>query len=267
MSIHRSNARKALASAESELISGEDQRLKYAALELRMAIESVTYDRAMAYKSEFPPHEYETWQPKKIMLTLLEIDSGADSDNSLSFGVEPAPGERPEVMKHLGSEVVFNLRAIKNHYDALGSYLHSPSLKSINSGAIIDYRKMRMRCEEIASLMKKVLASSVFNSTFGVFSSFDCCECNVRIRRRMPIGVNNLEIDCFNCLASYTLTRTSEGQIRMTPHQHEIACANADCRHIIIVLRREISRGRTWTCKKCRGRNEFHLGLVHFGAD
>lgn len=72
-------------------------------------------------------------------------------------------------MKHLGSEVVFNLRAIKNHYDALGSYLHSPSLKSINSGAIIDYRKMRMRCEEIASLMKKVLASSVFNSTFGVF--------------------------------------------------------------------------------------------------
>lgn len=65
----------------------------------------------------------------------------------------------------------------------------------------------------------------------------------------MPIGVNNLEIDCFNCLASYTLTRTSEGQIRMTPHQHEIACANADCRHIIIVLRREISRGELGPAK------------------
>ena len=54
MKTHRSRARSALASAQSELASNEDQRLKYAALELRMAIESVTYDRALAYKSEFP---------------------------------------------------------------------------------------------------------------------------------------------------------------------------------------------------------------------
>ena len=86
MKTHRSRARSALASAQSELASNEDQRLKYAALELRMAIESVTYDRALAYKSEFPPHEYETWQPKKVMSVLLQIDSTADLNSTLSFG-------------------------------------------------------------------------------------------------------------------------------------------------------------------------------------
>jgi hypothetical protein len=264
MSIHRSRARSALASAQSELASGEDQRLKYAALELRIAIESVTYDRALAYKSEFPPHEYETWQPKKVMSILLEIDSTADSDSTLSFGAEPSPGQKPEVMAFLGTEVVFNLKIIKKHYDALGSYLHAPSLKQTLSGAGSDYRKMRVRCEEIAGVLEKVLASQVFNSTLGMFSSFDCCECKMRIRKRMPRSIDSKDVDCFNCLASYTLTRTSDGQVRMDPHQHEILCANTGCRHLTILLRREIVDGNSWTCKKCRGRNEIRLGLVHY---
>jgi len=263
MSIHRSRARSALASAQSELASDEDQRLKYAALELRMAIESVTYDRALAYKSEFPPYEYETWQPKKVMSVLLEIDSTADSNSTLGFGIEPSPGQKPEVMKPLGTEVVFNLQIIKKHYDALGSYLHAPSLKQTLSGPGPDYSKMRERCEEIAGVLERVLASPVFNSTFGIFSSFDCCECKVRIRRRMPRDRDSLEIDCFNCLASYTLTRTPDGQVRMDPHQHEIFCANTDCSHLTILLRREIVNGSAWTCKKCGGRNEIRLGLVH----
>jgi len=263
MSIHRSRARSALKSAQSELASDEDQRLKYAALELRMAIESVTYDRALAYKSEFPPHEYETWQPKKVMSVLLEIDPTADSDSTLSFGIEPSLGQNPETMNPLGTEIVFNLQIIKKHYDALGSYLHAPSLKQTLSGPGPNYSKMRKRCEEIASTLERVLASPVFNSTFGAFSSFDCCECKVRIRRRIPRDRDSLQIDCFNCLASYTLTRTEDDQIRMDPHQHEILCANASCGHLTILLRREIVNGGAWICEGCQGRNEIQLGLVH----
>lgn len=263
MSIHRSRARNALASAQSELASDEDQRLKYAALELRMAIESITYDRALAYKSEFPPQEYETWQPKKVMSVLLEIDLAADSDSTLRFGMEPSPGQKPEVMNVLGTEVVFNLQVIKKHYDALGSYLHSQTLKRTLSGSGPEYKKMRKRCEEIASALEKALASPVFNSTFGIFSSFDCCECKVRIRRRMPRDKDSLVIDCFDCLASYTLTRMPDGQVRMDPHQQKILCANTGCGHPTIILPREIVNGGDWICEKCRGRNEFRLGLVH----
>ncbi len=78
MSEYRDDARHAVDRAKAELESGDDERLKYAALELRMALESLIYDRALIYKDEFPPREYETWQPRKLLAVLLEIDENAD---------------------------------------------------------------------------------------------------------------------------------------------------------------------------------------------
>lgn len=43
MSDYREEARQQLARARAELASGDDERLKYAALELREAMESLTY--------------------------------------------------------------------------------------------------------------------------------------------------------------------------------------------------------------------------------
>ena len=45
---YRNLARTHLKSAEDELGTNSQQRLKYAALELRMAMEALTYDRALA---------------------------------------------------------------------------------------------------------------------------------------------------------------------------------------------------------------------------
>lgn len=45
-------------------------------------MEALTYDRALAYKDEFPSDEYETWQPSKVMSVLFEIDpTTEDSSN------------------------------------------------------------------------------------------------------------------------------------------------------------------------------------------
>ena len=59
---------------------------------------------ALAYEDEFPPAEYEAWQPRKVMAILLEIDPNADKDSSLAFGIEPALGVTPDEMQSLGTE-------------------------------------------------------------------------------------------------------------------------------------------------------------------
>lgn len=51
--------------------------LQYAALDLRMAMEAIVYDRALSFKDEFPEREYDTWQPKRIMTILIEIEPTA----------------------------------------------------------------------------------------------------------------------------------------------------------------------------------------------
>ncbi|WP_406820356.1 hypothetical protein ACJA3S_25045 [Pseudomonas sp. KnCO4] len=263
MSTYRSRARIALASAQSELASNEDHRLKYAALELRMAIEAVTYDRASAYKSEFPPKEYETWQPKKVMAVLLEIDPTADSDSTISFGIESSPGEKPEVIHNLGKEVVFNIKAIRRHYDALGSFLHVPSIKQTLSESIPSPEIVRKRCEEVSRDLDKVLASQVFNSTLGIFSSFDCGECNARIRKRIPRDKDEVIADCFRCMASYAIRRTLDGRFEVDARTEEIPCPNPGCGHPKPIYPREFSQGVHWVCNKCGGRNEFQLGILH----
>lgn len=264
---YRNDAKKFLQCAGKELESDNDSRLKYAALELRMAMEAITYDRALAYKDEFPASEYETWQPRKVMSVLLEIDPMADQNSTLSFGVEEEYGIAAPEMKTLGSEKVLSMKMLRDHYDALGSYLHMPTIKQLQSGKTHDLNKMRLRCEEIVSFVKEVLSSPIFNVTLGNFCIMNCQECGLPIRKRMPHGKTEVYAECYNdsdgkkCPASYTIAEQGSGQVEWRPQQHKIRCGNTDCQHEIMVWHKQIEAGRCWTCPECNGKNIFSLGI------
>ena len=259
---YRHEAHQALKRAR-EALEDDDTRLKYAALELRMAMESLTYDRARAYKDEFPPDEYETWQPRKVMAVLLEIDATADKDSTLSYGVEETPGQPSARMTMLGTEKVLNMETLRKHYDALGSFLHVPTLKQTRSGKAHDPEKQRKRCTEIAGYIEHVLDSRVHNVTLGNFASMECAECGKPIRKRMPASEETVEAECFACKASYTLRDIGGAQVKWEPHVHQIACSNRACGHKIEIWRREFAAGATWTCPDCDGRNTIVLGIQH----
>ncbi|MBK9604912.1 MAG: hypothetical protein IPO58_00150 [Betaproteobacteria bacterium] len=92
----RQLARESLARTKAELAANDPHRLRYAALELRDAMEALTYDRALAFQDYIPPEEYKTWQPRKLMMLLLDIDSSIGMTSTISFGLEeeygaPAP--------------------------------------------------------------------------------------------------------------------------------------------------------------------------------
>ena len=260
---YRHEARQALKRARKALETNDDERLKYAALELRMAMESLTYDRAKAYKNEFPPDEYETWQPRKVMAVLLEIDATADKDSTLSYGIEETPGQPASQMTMLGTETVLNMEKLRRHYDALGSFLHVPTLKQTRSGKGHDREKLRARCTEIAEYIEKVLASPVHNVTLGNFATMDCAECGKPIRKRMPASAESIETECFSCKASYTIKDIGGGQVHWESHIHEVACGNKDCGHKIQIWRRELAAGATWNCPCCAGQNTITYGLRH----
>lgn len=258
---YRNDARRYLMRSEEELGTGDDERLKYAVLELRMALEALTYDRALAYKVEFPPTEYETWQPRKVMTVLLDIDPTADKDSSLAFGIEEEYGVPAPVMRSLGSEKVLSMAILRKHYDALGSYLHVQSMKHSRAGKSLDFGKIRSRCEEIAAFINAVLSSSVFHVTLGSFATLDCMECGKPIRKRIPHGKEAVCAECYECCASYTIIDKGNGQVEWQPQQHEIECANGDCKQKILVWHHEMEIGRCWICLSCNGWNTFALGI------
>lgn len=260
---YRNLARVHLKSAENELGTHSDQRLKYAALELRMAMEALTYDRALSYKDEFPPQEYETWQPRKIISVLLTIDPMADKDRSLAVGTETQYGIPPREMHSLGSEKVLNMNILRDHYDALGSYLHVQSMKKFLAGQPPNFVKIRARCEEIAAFINLVLSSPIFNVTLGNFSRVECVECGTMLRKRIPYDKKEVLAECYQCKATYTITDEGSGQCVWIPNQIDISCANTSCQKTIVVWKHELEVGNQWKCESCNGQNIFVLALKH----
>jgi hypothetical protein len=258
----RQRARDALERAKTEMASTDSERLKYAALELRMAIEAVTYERAESYGDELPTSAYQTWQPKKLMQVLLEIEPLADKSGSIAFGIEDVPGEQAKEMTFLGKEQVFDFKSIKRHYDALGSYLHTPTLKQIEEQGSIDGTRLRQRCTEIVNALEAVLSSRVFNINFGSFTSVQCMntDCGKTIRKRHPHGVDVVVAKCFDCEAEYEITLEPNGQWQWKPLIQEVPCSTESCDEVFKLWNHEVKAGSNWRCRGCN--RKFQLGLA-----
>jgi len=256
----RSAAHQALSRAKAEIESGSHERLRYAALELRLCIEALTYDRAQAFATEIPPEQYDTWQPRKLLQVLLDIEPTADQSYTLSYGQESAFGQRAEEMRVFGSETVFNLRAIKKHYDALGSFLHMPTLKQVQEDGDSDFSKLKSRCALIVASLDAALLSTVYNATFARFTQLNCLECGEIVRKRFPVGKEVVDVECFECHAGYRLTSPEPGKVHWEPMQQIIACQTKSCGHEFAIWNHEIKPGTHWKCVKCEQR--FRIGFA-----
>lgn len=255
----RNLTRESLVRAKIEIATNDPNRLRYAALELRDAMEALTYDRALAFIDEIPPEEYKTWQPRKLMMVLLDIDPSIGMTSTISIGREEEPGTSapPENMRLLGTDHVFTLADLKEHYDAISSYLHMPSLKQVMSGTMPDPAGLPQRCENIIAAIERVLSSLQWNSTMGNFSTLKECmneECRRPVRKRMPFGKDKIDAKCFECKAEYTITK-EEGGARWEPKMTEVPCSTADCTKKMPLWSHEIRPGTNWRCRDCGAHN------------
>lgn len=262
---YRNMARQSTKRAHQELETHDPHRLIYAALELRFSLEYLTYERAYAYREDIPPSEYKTWQPKKLMAVLLEIDPMADQSYSLSFAPEAtlgvvAPGTN---FHRLGDEHVVNLATLKNHYDALSSYLHAPTINKLETPNIHKEEKLRKRCDEIIEEVEKALSSQVWSTSMplGGFSSIKCMRCEHPIRRRIPIDEKEIDAECFNCNATYLIVIEPDRTTTWKPKQWPLSCSNSECEQEITLWEDVIKAGAYWRCKSCGQESQICLGI------
>ena len=130
---YRHEAQLALDRAKENIKKNDIHALRYAALELRMALEALIYQKAKNYKEELPEKDMDTWQPRQLLIKLIEIDPDADKGASVAVGIEEEYGQPAKEMNFIGSEKVLILAEIKKYYDRLGSYLHTPTIKQIKN--------------------------------------------------------------------------------------------------------------------------------------
>jgi hypothetical protein len=246
---YRELARRAVARARTEIESVDPDRLPYAALELRNAMEAITYSRAESYKDELPLDLYRVWQPRDVIKYLTEIDpQGAFATSSLAVGIEETPGEPAKVMRPLGTETALTMKDLKAHYDAFGSFLHIPTLDQMKKGHLPSKEKLKSRCERCADILDRVLLSPVWNINIGQFVRIKCHRCQIEFKWRYHDDPTEpMRARCIRCNAIHLLTR-EEGLLTITPDWEVIRCPSPNCEREIGIWRDEMQPGRWWKC-------------------
>ena len=114
--------------AEALLAALKPENVRYAALELRLCIEALTYEKLRSFSSVIPQSVLETWKPPQAVKALLEFEPMADQSFTLYAGVEEEYGKPAPTMQFIGQHNSLRLKWLRKHYHRPGNLLHAPSI-------------------------------------------------------------------------------------------------------------------------------------------
>ena len=142
------------------LASGDPVQGRHACLELRMALECLTYDLLQLYRDDVDDAVLEMWQAGKILDALVTLDPDVEATIELRVASEDADLETPILNWH---EDRLDLKWTKKAYATLGHFLHERTFAELERGVIDDPAKIRERALSIHGELGRVLASSGWN--------------------------------------------------------------------------------------------------------
>ena len=256
-------ARDCVTRAKNLLANGDDPSARYACLELRFAIEYLSYDLLQTYRDELPYDAVKKWQPKEVISEMRNVDPHADASSSLSVAMEATPGEPPpdEAWTSLGEEHRFSMPWANKNHNALGNYLHAPTIHHLESGSAATVETIIARATEVLNECEQILNSSFYNSNFGNFFTFNCGDCKTQMRGRVKDPTQKQVVTCRKCHAVYD-AEFGEGQkVTLTPHQLSYICA-APCRAENWIGTHLVKEGQRFVCETCGKRTKVVYGMV-----
>lgn len=261
MSKYRQMARESIARAQKEIASDDPIRFRYAALEVREAIEALIYERASVFKEDLRPEYLKVWQPRKLMQLLISVDPAANMGCTVRIGDHGPNDEPPAEMKHLGTETILRLEDFKDHYDALGSFLHMLTIQKLDEGASHDLQKLKDRCLALTTVIENVLNSTLFNVHIRNTATTTCMRCGFGMRKRFPLRSKKVDVECFGCGAPYLLKDMGGENVRWYAKKNYFNCEGEGCNEEIGYWVDQIQHGTNLECEGCKKKYHISFGV------
>lgn len=201
----RERAQEHLRLALEHLSSGEDVRLRYAALELRMCIEAIVYNLLKLHRSEASLSLMGTWQPDKMLKELAETVRGITGRHDVEITI-------PEVGSVSFSEYRLDGPWVRRRYQKLGSLLHVPMLRQLENDSDSKPEKIQAQCEEIIQVLSSVLGSEGFDIKLDRLCGWPCGHdgCAYVIERDFDWFDTHRETTCPECGAVHIVEKGSD---------------------------------------------------------
>lgn len=225
--------KSAIENIESLVSEDTDRSLTYAALECRLLIERICYDRLRFLREYISDEDLKGWQPGAIVKTLIqEIDPGVGLDTTLSISELPADDDShadPSTLKYvvIGTQVGINAKILRDYWNALSNTaLHASIPKGKHShlpayGSKIKIKSKVESClQELRRLGRQTISTSPLSSTI----SYQCV-CGRTNKRQLAMLYDGKVTTCTNheCKERYSYSSEDKSFDRM---QKEVKCGH-----------------------------------------
>jgi hypothetical protein len=250
---------------QSLLVEDTDQSVTYAALEARLALEKVCYDR-LRQRHDYISHAQLTkWQPGGVVNSLMEqVDPHITNTRTLKMSKRPVQeGVEPEDEDYveIGTEVGFNPKKIVKMWQALSKlalHVRLPEHKDDHIPEYGDKGAITQKVEQVVEELERLSRTTMTFSGIGKEVTFGC-DCGALNKRRADLLVAGQSVYCINpeCRASWKVEK-EEGDFWFAPEElfvECIRCTHKNHFHLRDVMSMEKNEIGRFSCDKCGSEN------------
>lgn len=223
------------------LKEGSDAALTYAALESRLTIEQVCYDRLKMSYGHISYDDLRKWQPKDVVRQVVEdANEFAASEFTLSISKTHVASDPKDLSReefealeyvNIGKQVAVNLAKLGKLWNALSNVALHVKLPKKNGDDIRAYGSAQdIKNNVLAALeeLKALKSGTLLAGGFGTNYYFPCIACETEIRRIDKLLTHGQVINCVNpnCNETYLIHKEAGGTFH-TRRTAQLKCG--DC--------------------------------------
>ena len=233
-----------------------DAELRYAALELRLAIESIVYEKLRLYAPRLPAAVLDKWQPPQAMKALVQLEPRASREFRLRIAEEPAVGVPGTDWHYLGEHRMFEPGWLRTNYTKLGSFLHAASPKHSAASLNGDPAKLRSTMLPILQEIERVMASQI-DGTLATVIEFQCAACDRPVFCNEEGARETGRATCLDasCAAEHHAKFGDDGSVTFYLDATEFECVS--CKHPTPIENRKLAVGYEFNCEACKAAHVF----------
>lgn len=274
------NISKRIEVIQNLLNQGDIHSLTYAALESRLSIELVCYDRLlMSYDNLSLDELRSEWRPKHVVQLVVEnANEFADKTFTISISKTPVSDKSQPTTKtefeeleyvKLGEQAAVDLRKLGRLWNRLaGAALHVavPHSKDDELSVYGDESRIRKKVEDTLLELAKLQSGNLLAGSFGENCRFSCESCDFEIKRTLKFLRHGQVVYCPRprCNESYLVHGEGE-EFYFSRRVVQPICQNCKNQYDIPLKKiDELKFGQKCdvTCKECGEVNYIELRPV-----
>lgn len=250
--------RSCISRAQALLANPTPENLRYAALEIRLCIEALTYEKLRSFGNLVPEERLKTWQPPQAVKALLEFSPNVDRSFTIFAGIEEEYGKPAKGMKLIGEHHALPLKWLRKHYNKVGKMLHAPSVLETHSAStseLISYLNV------VISDLEAPLSGNISGVSIRDVYSFTCQQCQDTVVCNAEFVRQNNRAICLNhqCKAEYFASVTASDEATFQLMVTTFECSESTCSGVASIENRKLKIGLEFKCDCC--------GLKHVITD